>query len=180
MHKSNLTQVQIISNINTPDTSNPNDVLPSYLDTVIVKDPQFNPKDMFLAERKPLSEFTIRRLHSDLPVFNEQVNSERMAIDIDGELYKLINTRPMDLTIRVTHVDKPIRMIRCDPNAARVTAEMPWPKVYLVSNKTFEEEMQLSDEDKQKLEHTLKPNLLPFEKFYLRFWSSREQFAASN
>lgn len=178
-YTSNLTQVQIIANINHPDVDNPNDEIPPYIDTAIVRDPQFNPKVMFLAERKQLSEITIRRIHTDLPVFNEKVNSERMSIDIDGEIYKLVNARDADMRIKITHVDKPVKLIRCDSNAAKVTADTPWPKIYLVSNKTYEEEMVMSDEEKRKLEHTLKPNLLPFEKFYLKFWSSREQFSTN-
>lgn len=172
-----MTQVQIIGNINYPDFDNPNDEIPPYIDTAIVKDPLFNPKAMFLAESKKLTEFSIRRIHSDLPVFNENVNSERIAIEIDGEIYKLVNARDMNMRVRVSHVEKPIRLVKCDPTAAQVTSYTPWPKIYLVSKKTYEEEMVLSDEDKSKLEYTLVPNMLPFEKFYLKFWTSRQQLS---
>lgn len=177
IHKSLLTQVQIIASINNPELISENSATdPSYIDTAIVKDPTFNPKSMFLAERKELDQFEIKRLQSDKPKFSKTLNSEMFSIEIDGEIYKLSNTPETDLSVEVKHLEKRVKMIRADPNALAVTGSSPWPKVYLVSNKTFEEELMMSDEQKSSLEHSLTPNLLRFEKFYLKYWMSRDEF----
>jgi hypothetical protein len=168
-HKSNLIQSQIIASINNPELENA-DEPSSYIDTAIVKDPEFNPKVMFLAERKEIVEFDIKRVHSDLPNINENINSDHFSIEIDGEIYKLSNARDVDLTVHVDHLPKRIKFIRADPTALHVSGKSSWPKIYLVSSKTFQEEMMLTDEQKNAADYALTPNLLPFEKYYLKFW----------
>lgn len=173
VYKSNLIQAQIIARINNPELENPDEPVSSsnsYIDTAIVKDPEFNPKVMFLAERKEIVEFEIKRLHSDVPIMNKNVNSDHFSIDIDGEIYKLANTREADLAVRVMLLPKQVRLIRADPSAMHVSGRSSWPKIFLVSRKTLEEELMLSDEQKNVATNALTPNLLPFEKYFLKYW----------
>jgi hypothetical protein len=155
------------------DFENPqNDPTASCIDTVIVKDPEFNAKDMFLAEKKQLKEYEIKRLHSDKPQMHKTINSDLFSIEIDGEIYKLINSKEINLTIKVKHLEKHIRMIKCDPNATKIHINN-WPKIYLISKKTFEEEFS-TDVNKLRENSLQTPNILPFEKFYLKYWKPQE------
>jgi len=55
LFETNLIQSEVISNINEPEFRNE----VNGIQTVIVKDPEFNPKDMFLADKKSLNEFEL-------------------------------------------------------------------------------------------------------------------------
>lgn len=176
--RANLTQVQIISEINEPDFEHMDERAdePSAINTVIVKDPEFNPKQMFLADKKLLKEFEIRKLHSNKPIFNSKVNSDLFSIEIDGEIYKLINTDEIELSVKVKLLEKHIKLIRWNPQMALMKVDF-WPKIYLISKKTFSENSAAQWTDAmpsgvQAEDASLRPNILPFEKYYLRYWKT--------
>ena len=71
-----LKQVQIISNINEP-YNDPSEEINASIATVIVKDPEFNKKDMFLADKKHLTQFEIKKLHT--PDCHDKMHSTQNA-----------------------------------------------------------------------------------------------------
>jgi diacylglycerol kinase family enzyme len=97
IYTSNLLQVQLYANINEQEDE-------PYIDTVIVKDPKFNFDEMFLAKNRNLKEFQIRRTNvKELDKNQESV--QRMAIEIDGEIYKLNNSKENELSLKVELVE---------------------------------------------------------------------------
>lgn len=159
-----LKQVQIISNINQPDFEDPEFYeQPSFIDTVIVKDPEINVKDMFLAQRKNLVEFEIKKIYKKQANLNSF--HHKFSVEIDGEIYKLNNNPENDLHMKVEHLEKAINLIKYDPSSSKIEANF-WPNIYLISQKTFEDNFY---DDDQKKSNDMPP-ILPFEKFYLKFW----------
>jgi hypothetical protein len=169
----NLTQVQIIANINDQDFADDADVNePSYIDTVIVKDPEFNAKEMHLADKKLLREFRIRKYNDETKKWSESFNANRFAIEIDGEVYKLNNKPENDLVMKIAHIEKCINMYRLNAGTSPEIKVNYWPSVYLMSKQAFEnffkgEKRPESAKNNGELEM---PAILPFEQWYLKFW----------
>ena len=82
-----------------------------YIDTVVVKDPQFNPKDMFLASRKQLKEYELKKLNSG-GLDKKYSSFNYFAIEIDGEIYKLHNSPEDDLHIHVELIENCINLLK--------------------------------------------------------------------
>lgn len=165
-----LKQVQVISNINEPDFDDPNSFNQSTcIDTAIVKDPELNAKDMFLAQRKCLKEFEIKKIYKK----NSNINSfhHKFSVEIDGEIYKLNNNPENDLHMKVEHMEKCINIIKYDPNSSKIKANY-WPNIYLITPRTFEDEYYAQNPTAQRGPLADMPPILPFEKFYLKFWTS--------
>ncbi|CAF0855269.1 unnamed protein product [Brachionus calyciflorus] len=161
-----MNQVQVISNINQPDFEDPDFFeQASCIDTVIVKDPELNAKDMFLAQRKDLTEFEIKKIYKKSATLNSF--HHKFSVEIDGEIYKLNNNPENDLHMKVEHLEKCINLIKYDPSSSKIEANY-WPNIYLISQKTFEDNFNLNESQKSKLRDM--PPILPFEKFYLKFW----------
>jgi hypothetical protein len=145
-----LNQSQLISTINLPnfeDSFNNNlkdDT--SFIDTVIVKDPEFNEKQMNLADRKELKEFMIRKLKSNRikENSNDREGNDLFSISIDGEIYKLTNNSELNLNISVKHLEKYINLIKLDLNSANIVIN-PWPRIYQLSDKTLNEHVYNND-----------------------------------
>jgi hypothetical protein len=172
----NLTQVQIISNINDNvfDSQEVN-VEPdhTYIDTVIVKDPEFNAKEMHLADKKLLTEFRIRKYNDrDAKHWSASFNANRFAIEIDGEVYKLNNKPENDLIMKIVHVEKCLNMIRLNPlNSPHIEVNY-WPNVYLMSKQAFENFFREKKGGRETISGSdiEMPAILPFERWYLKYW----------
>ena len=160
-----LKHVQIISNINEP-YNDPSQEINSSIATVIVKDPEVNAKDMFLANKKHLTQFEIKKLHSPTCRDKEHATENYLALDIDGEIYKLDNKEANDLTVNVEIVENCIQLLKFDQELSDSIKANPLPKVFGLSQRTLNEYFfaKKSDESKQM------PAILPFEKFYLNYW----------
>jgi diacylglycerol kinase family enzyme len=133
----------------------------SYIDVAIVKDPEFNIKDMFLAQRKEFKEFQVRKLQNSAESKFAQKRENEFRIEIDGEIYKLGNTNN-DLTIRVEHLEKCINFLRPDPNLCNNIKINSESKIYLKN-------MRLEMEKKSK--NVDFPSIRPFENLYLSYWN---------
>lgn len=161
-----LRQCQIISSINQPDFEDPEFFeKSSSIDTVIVKDPEMNPNDMFLAQRKALSEFEVKKIYKKTGKVKSFLIHHKLPIEIDGEIYKLNNNPENDLHMKVEHLEKCINLIKYDPESSKIEANY-WPNVYLISRKTFEDAFY---DKKDKIDL---PDILPFEKYYLKYWKT--------
>ena len=168
-HKTLLTQVQIYSNINNPledltDLSACN----KHIDTVIVKDPEFNPKDMFLANKKYLKEFELKKFGT-ISRDADKASFNYFAIEIDGEIYKLNNKPEENLKIHVELVENCINLVKFDSELSNSVKATYLQKIYLLSRRTLEEYF-LNKKTLDKSDNKEMPPILPFEKFYLNYW----------
>lgn len=147
---------------------------PSYLDTVIVKDPEFNAKEMHLADKKLLRELRIRKYNDHTgEKWSKSFNSNRFAIEIDGEVYKLNNKTENDLILSIKHVEKRLNLIKMDPYKNEKIEVNYWPNIYLISKQTFDRVLKGKNKSEQPKEELEMPSILPFEKFYLKYWMPR-------
>jgi hypothetical protein len=180
----NLTQVQIIANINDQDfADNMNENEPSYVDTVIVKDPEFNTKEMHLADKKLLREFRIRKFNEETKQWSTSFNTNRFAIEIDGEVYKLNNKPENDLIMKIAHLEKCINVIRLNPSTSPQIKVNYWPNVYLMSKQAFENFFKGQQKSNGKAAASEEqpvemPAILPFEQWYLKFWMPKSASSA--
>ena len=164
-----LKQVQIISNINEPYID-PNDEVNSSIATVIVKDPEFNRKDMFLANKKYLTEFEIKKLASPTSLDKKHSTENYFAIEIDGEIYKLNNRPENDLSIKVELIENCINLLQFDQALSDSIKSNYLAKIFSLSPSTLNKEffaVSVKDSEKSNIEM---PPILPFEKFYLDYW----------
>ena len=166
MFTSELKQVQIISNINEPYTD-ASDEINSSIATVIVKDPEFNKKDMFLANKKHLTEFEIKKLNSSSTLDKEHSTQNYLALEIDGEIYKLNNKPENNLSIKVELIENCIHLIKFDQELSDSIKVNPLPKIFSLSKRTLNEYYFNKTSDESSVEM---PPILPFEHFYLNFW----------
>lgn len=166
IQQTSLKQVQIYSSINNPNEDEYQENH-KHIDTVVVKDPEFNQKDMFLASRKYLKEFELKK-NSNL-VDKEKKGFNYFAIEIDGELYKLHNLPEDDLKIHVELVENCINLIKFDSELSHSVKSTYLQKIYLLSRRTLEEYF-LKKKTLDKSDNKEMPPVLPFEKFYLNYW----------
>jgi hypothetical protein len=124
-----------------------------------------------LADKKLLKEFTVRK-YNDAMQWSPSFNSNRFAIEIDGEIYKLNNKPENDLIVRVEHIEKCINLIKHDPNESLRIKVSYLPNVYLTSKQAFDKffkPQQALNEQEMKKEIEM-PSVLPFENLYLKYW----------
>jgi diacylglycerol kinase family enzyme len=133
----------------------------SYIDVAIVKDPEYNLKDMFLAERKEYKEFQVRKLTNATEKKFPEERENEFRIEIDGEIYKLDN-KHNDLAIRIEHLEKCINFLRPDPNLCKNIKSNSESKLYL-------KKMRLEMEKNSK--NINFPTIRPFENLYLSYWN---------
>lgn len=175
MHKTFLTQVQLISNINDPYDAESKHVEinneTSSIDTVIVKDPEFNAKDMFLAQKKELKEFELKKLGSTgLDKDNPALGF--FAIEIDGEIYKLNNKPENHLSINVEVIENCINLLKFDEELSNSIKASPLPNIFNLSKRTLNEVFFGPSPDTNEM-----PPILPFEKLYLKYQNPNKQSA---
>lgn len=162
LYKTKLIQSQIEANINEDpilENNKPN-LEPSSIATVIAKDVQFNYDDMFLAQKRQIQEFELKKSNTNargLKFNKPEDNMEnRFCVEIDGEVYKLNNEPGHELTMRVEHMEKSIRLLKFDQEYSKSIQVNYWPRIYL--NKEHTGEM---------------PAVRPFENFYIE-WSKKD------
>ena len=172
-HEANLVQTQLIANINEPD---PEALAPTTLDTegndesgiatVLVRDPEFNVKSMFLADKRYLKEFEIKKLPSPAKFIDEN-QIDQFALDIDGEIYKLDNRPETNLSVRVEYLEKCINLLTHDPKISHSIKSNREANLYLWkrANRDRGHQAQL---DTDRL-----PKLQPFERLYLDYWNDK-------
>ena len=177
----NLTQVQIVANINNwefDDENMPVSIIadePTYIDTVIVKDPDFNPKEMHLANKKLLTEFIVRKYNNESVFLNERFNANRFAIEIDGEIYKLNNKSENDLIVKIKHIEKCFNLIKSDPSTASKIEVNYWPNIYMLSKQAFMKFQGKNQDEIKNNDGIEMPTILPFERWYLKYWMPRNE-----
>ena len=175
VHEANLVQTQLIANINEPDPDAAASVSAdsiydsgdeSGIATVLVRDPDFNAKAMFLADKRYLKEFEIRKLPSPAK-FVEKGQTESFAIDIDGEIYKLDNRPETKLSIQVEYLEKCIHLLTHDPKQTLKINSNREANLYLWrrNNKDRHHNTHLGMDDLPKLQ--------PFERLYLDYWNDK-------
>jgi hypothetical protein len=163
-----LKQVQVISNINEPYIDSSNEINSS-IATVIVKDPEFNRKDMFLANKKHLTEFEIKKLVSPTSLDKNHSTENYFAIEIDGEIYKLNNKPDNDLSIRVEFIENCINLLQFDQELSDSIKINYLQKIFSLSQRTLNEAFY--GKPGSKNENSIEmPPILPFEKLYLDYW----------
>lgn len=162
LFQTKLIQSQIEANINRDqilENNEPN-LAPSSIDTVVVKDPKFNFDDMFLAQKRELQEFELKKSNvneKNIKFKKPEDNMENyFCVEVDGEVYKLNNQPGHEVKIRVEHMEKAIQLLKHDPEMSKGVQVNYWPRIYM--NKTHEGDM---------------PVIRPFENFYIEF-SKRE------
>jgi len=175
IHATQLKQVQLVANINYPAQNEQEENLDlggEGIETVIVKDPKFNYDDMFLADKKNLAEFEIKKMPNLGPDVdrNPAANLNRLALEIDGEIYRLDNHIDEDLSIRVEQVNQCIHLLKLDTQLASSIEPNYLPKIVHLTKRSLEEFFygkKVETADKEEC-----PPMLPFEKYYLKFWAS--------
>ncbi len=167
-----LKQVQVISNINEPYVDS-SDEINSSIATVIVKDPEFNRKDMFLANKKHLTEFEIKKLVSPTSLDKIHSTENYFAIEIDGEIYKLNNKPDNDLSIRVEFIENCINLLQFNQELSDSIKINYLPKIFSLSQRTLNEAFYGKRDNKNENSIEMPP-ILPFEKLYLDYWKPSE------
>jgi len=161
LFETNLIQSEVISNINEPEFRNE----VNGIQTVIVKDPEFNPKDMFLADKKSLNEFELvkKNLNEKKIKFKHlEDNMENVfCLEIDGETYKLNNLPESNLKVHVKHIEKCINLIAHDPALTSKIKANYMPRIYF----SLKDEIKPTDNDM--------PTIRPFESLHQKYWTHR-------
>jgi len=158
-----LVQAQIEANINSyPILENGSENLePSSLETVIVKDVKFNFDDMFLAQKKHLAEFELSKSNVNERGFRfkkpEDNIENKFCVEIDGETYKLNNQPGHEMKVRVEHIEKGIKLLRHDPEYSKNIQISFWPRIY--RNRKHEGDM---------------PPMQPFENLFIEYSKSAD------
>jgi hypothetical protein len=168
-----LKQVQIISNINEP-CLDAKEEINSSIATVIVKDPEFNKKDMFLANKKHLTEFEIKKLVSPTSFDRKHSTENYFALEIDGEIYKLNNKPENDLSIKVELIENCINLLQFDQALSDSIKPNYLPKIFSLSERTLKENFY--DKNDGQTRTIEMPPLLPFEKFYFDYLKPSRSF----
>ena len=160
LFETEIIQTELISNINEPpiDSSKPLGI-----DTVLVRDPEYNAKKMFLAEKKLLSEFELKKRNLNekkirFKDLEDNINNV-MCVEIDGEIFKLNNLPEANLKLTVKHLDKCFNMLAYDPTLAQIKPNEE-AKLYL-----------LNEEKKNNNYVDAMPFIRPFEKLYYNYWN---------
>ncbi len=158
LFETKLIQSQIEMNINSCpilENNQENDE-PSAIDNVVVKDVKYNFDDMFLAQRRSLDKFELKKTNANeknIKFKKPEDNMENFfCVEIDGEIYKLDNRKGHELKICVEHMEKAIKLLRHDPELSKSIQVNYWPRVYM--NKKHTGDM---------------PPIKPFENFYISF-----------
>lgn len=175
-HEANLIQTQLIANINEPDPEAPapspetiyesNDE--SGIATVLVRDPEFNVKSMFLADKRYLKEFEIKKLASPAK-FIEENAIDQFALDVDGEIYKLDNRPETDLSVRVEYLEKCINLLTHDPKTSQAIKSNREANLYLWKRANKDR----GHHEGGPLDVDSLPKLQPFERLYLDYWNEK-------
>ena len=173
-HEANLIQTQLIANINEPDPDAPApspDAIPesgdeSGIATVLVRDPEFNVKSMFLADKRYLKEFEIKKLPSPAK-FIEENEIDQFSIDVDGEIYKLDNRAETNLSVRVEYLEKCINLLTHDPKISQSINSNREANLYLWKRANKDRHHQTP------LDADSLPKLQPFERLYLDYWNEK-------
>ncbi len=153
-----LVQSQIEMNINAFPILENNQVNmePSGIDNVVVKDVKYNFDDMFLAQRRSLDKFELKKTNANernIRFKRPEDNMENFfCVEIDGEIYKLDNRKGHELKISVEHMEKAIQLLKHDPELSKSIQVSYWPRIYM--NREHTGEM---------------PPIRPFENFYINF-----------
>jgi len=158
----NLVQSEIIANINEPwqETNTES----RGIQTVVVRDPEFNQKKMFLAEKKFLNEFEIVKENlneKNIKFKNPESNLDNVfCIELDGETYKLDNFPATNLKIRVEHLENRFNLLVHDEEMSKNIQPSFWSHVY----NTFRSEVKNDSNNEM-------PLIKPFENLYLKYWN---------
>jgi hypothetical protein len=160
-----LKQVQIISNINEPYYDSKDDINTCSIGTVIVKDPLHNSKDMFLAKKKHLTQFEIKKMTNLSSRDKDYSTEDYFALEIDGEIYKLNNKPGNDLKVNVELIENCINILQFDEDLSNSIKANAIPKIFLLSSRTLNEYFFQNSKSVLKM-----PPILPFEHFYLNYW----------
>lgn len=162
LYETNLIQSEVISNINQPEFRTDSLV---GIQSVIVKDPEFNPKDMFLADKKSLNEFELVKNNLNEKKFNFKRPEDNMenifCLEIDGETYKLNNLPENNLKVHVKHMEKCLNLIVHDPVLTSNIKANYMPKIYY----SLKDEIKSTNNDM--------PSIRPFESLYQKYWTNK-------
>ena len=162
LYETNLIQSEVISNINQPEFRTDSLV---GIQSVIVKDPEFNPKDIFLADKKSLNEFELVKKNLNEKKFNFKRPEDNMenifCLEIDGETYKLNNLPENNLKVHVKHMEKCLNLIVHDPVLTSNIKANYMPKIYYSLN----DEIKSTNNDM--------PSIRPFESLYQKYWTNK-------
>ena len=161
---SKLVQAQLEADINV-EAGKPDelDQLPATsIETVVVKDPAFNINDMFLAHKKELNEFELKKLNMNEKRFRFKEPKDNLenflCLEIDGEVYKLNNRPETHLGVRVEHLEKNIKLLKHNPKLSQSIQVNYWPRVYLTKKNSVNAAVSAG-----------MPPIKPFEQFYIDF-----------
>lgn len=158
LFETNIIQTELIANINEPPIDS---TKPEGINTALVKDPEYNAKKMFLAEKKLLSEFDLKKMNlneKNIKFKDLEDNIDNvMCVEIDGEIFKLNNLPESNLKVRVEHMEKCFNMLAYDPDLENIKPN-PEAKLYLLKDKNMKTQEDM-------------PLVRPFEKFYFNYWN---------